>query len=85
MRVVVHLGEPFWRSVGQRELSVALHAGATVFDALASLAQQYPALAADLHNHEAQPALFMNDEAAVPESPLVDGAKLHIVWPVSGG
>lgn len=85
MRVVVHLGEPFWRTAGQREVSVTLDDNAAVSDVLATLVQIHPALAAELHNGEVQPAFFMNDEEARPESRLVDGAKLHVVWPVSGG
>ena len=85
MNITVHLGEPFWRVVGQREATVALTAGATVAGALAVLSQRHPDLAADLDNGEAHPAVFINDEIARLDSPLTDGAKLYVVWPVSGG
>ena len=85
MRVTVRLGEPFWRVVGQREVIVAIERGATVAYALAVLAQRYPSLASDLNDGEIRPALFVNDEAACPESPLAEGATIHVVWPVSGG
>lgn len=81
----VHLGEPFWRAVGQREVRLTLSEGATVADALAALSEHYPALARDLRSGEAAPAVFVNDELATMESRLTDGARLHIVWPVSGG
>ena len=85
MRVIVHLGEPFWRTVGRREVEVALTEGATVADAFSALKQLHPALAAELENGEAQPAIFVSDEEARLESPLREGEKIHVVWPVSGG
>ena len=85
MNVIVHLGEPFWRAAGQREVEVSLAPGACVADALTALINRYPALASDLSGREAHPAVFMGDEQAAPESPLAEGARLHIVWPVSGG
>jgi len=85
MKISIRLGEPFWRTAGQREVEIAMPEGATAADALAALAQTYPALAADLSNGEAQPTLFIGDEVASLDSPLVDGARVHLVWPVSGG
>jgi molybdopterin converting factor small subunit len=85
MKISLRLGEPFWRTVGQREIEVAVPDGATVADALAALAQIHPALASDLSNGEAQPTLFVGDEVASPDSPLANGAKVYLVWPVSGG
>lgn len=84
MRVTVRLGEPFWRAVGQRETTLALETGATAERALAVLTQRYPALAPELNNGEAHPALFINDESASSNSLLTDGATLYVVWPVSG-
>jgi molybdopterin converting factor small subunit len=85
VRVIVHLGEPFWRAAGKREVEVALAEGATVADAFSALRQLHPALAAELDNDEAQPAIFVSDEEASLESPLSEGEKIHVVWPVSGG
>ena len=85
MRVTVRLGEPFWRAAGQREAIVALGDGATVAQAIAALAMRYPSLAPELNSDEIKPALFVNYEEARLESPLAEGATLHIVWPVSGG
>ena len=85
MKITVRLGEPFWRTVGQRNIELTLDNGATVADALASLRRAHPALADELNSDEAEPALFMEDEIAKPELPLTDGAKLYLVWPVSGG
>ncbi len=85
MKILLHLGEPFWRAAGKREVEIALNDGGTISDALASLANTYPTLAKDLDGEEAKPMLFMNDEEASPEKILSDGAKIHVVWPVSGG
>ena len=85
MKVTVHLGEPFWRTTGQREVVVSLTDRARVSDALAALIKRYPALAPDLSGREARPVIFLDDGEAALDSPLVEGAKLHVVWPVSGG
>ena len=85
MKITVRLGEPFWRTVGRRDIELALDSGATVADALASLKQALPALADELDSGEAEPALFLEDEIAKLELPLTDGARLYLVWPVSGG
>ena len=85
MKVTMRLGEPFWRAAGQRETILVLGEGATVSDALAALVQQHPSLVPELNNGEIKPALFINDEAASPESVLPEAATVHIVWPVSGG
>jgi len=85
MRVLVHLGEPFWRTAGARQIQVALANGATVADAFDVLTKRYPALMGEFGNAEAKPALFVNDEAAGLERLLVEGANLHVVWLASGG
>ena len=85
MKVTVRLGEPFWRTVGAREVEIDLNDGATVADALNALGQRYPALAAELDGAEARPALFVNDDEAQPDSQVFDAATVFILWPVSGG
>jgi len=85
VKILLHLGEPFWRAAGKREVEIILKDGGTISDALASLAKTYPALAKDLDGEEAKPMLFVGDEEALPEKVLSDGTKIHVVWPVSGG
>ncbi len=86
MKVVLHLGEPFWRTVSQRELELALPAGSTVAEAFRAAAGDHPALASDLlGNGEAHPAVFVGDEAADLDTVLDDGARIHVLWPISGG
>lgn len=85
VKVSIHLGEPFWRAANTYEVSLMLDAGATVSDACDQLARLYPALDADLNHGETQPAMFVNDEQADRSTPLIDGAQLYLLWPVSGG
>lgn len=85
MKVTVRLGEPFWRAINVRAVELSLPDGACVADALAALGAGYPALAPDLRGDEAHPAIFLDEEEARPETRLAEGAKIHVVWPVSGG
>jgi hypothetical protein len=85
MKITFLLGEPYWRSAGRREVAVSLPAPASVAQALAALAGAVPALRADLAGTEGAPAVFVDDEVAGPEHALTGDARLHLVWPVSGG
>lgn len=85
MKVVVHLGEPYWRSINARDVEVALPDCATVAPMLSALLDQYPSLAPDLRDGEVRPAIFVDDAEAQPDMRLHDGSHIHIVWPVSGG
>ena len=85
MRVIVRLGEPFWRTINTRSVELSLPDDAHVTDALDALIARYPMLASDLREGEARPAMFLDDEEARPDSRPAEGATLHIVWPVSGG
>jgi molybdopterin converting factor small subunit len=85
MKITLRLGEPFWRTLGRREVELVLDNGATVADALAALTAAHPALIAELRDGDAEPSLFLEDEVAPPDSRLTDGARLYLVWPVSGG
>ncbi len=85
MKVIVHLGEPFWRAANTHEVSLMLRDNATVSDACAALTHLYPALDSDLNNGEAQPVIFVNDDQADRATRLIDGAQIYLLWPVSGG
>ncbi len=85
MKVSVHLGEPYWRSINARDVEVALPDRATVASLLSALFDRYPALAPDLRDGEIRPAIFVDDVEAQPDRLLSDEAHIHIVWPVSGG
>lgn len=83
MQVRVRLGEPFWRSVGRRELEVDMAAGATVADLLGDLCREHPALAVEIESTE--PSLFIDEEEAEKESILDEGCRVHLVWAIAGG
>ena len=83
IHIHVRLGEPFWRAVGQRELTVDLKAGARVTDLLARLCQQHPALERELA--EAAPHIFIGEEEAQNDTLLTDGSWIYLVWPIAGG
>jgi len=85
MKITVRLSEPFWRTAGCRETTVGLAPGQTVAQAVEALLKRYPALAAEFHNGEVKPWLFVNDLETDPDMMLTDGAILHVVWPISGG
>jgi hypothetical protein len=85
MNIHIHLGEPFWRLAGKRELAIWLPEGGTAGDALAALTQLHPALGAELDQSEVQPALFADEALVWPETRLAEGMKVHVVWPASGG
>lgn len=83
MRVNVRLAEPFWRSVGQRDLELEIKEHARVRDLLDLLEGKFPALAQEMAR--AQPYIFIDEQEAAHETNLQDGARVHIVWPVAGG
>ncbi|HLA97846.1 MAG TPA: MoaD/ThiS family protein [Anaerolineales bacterium] len=83
MRIHVRLAEPFWRTVGQRDLELELEDSAAISDLLAVLQGRFPALVEEMA--QAQPHFFIDEQESGPETPLQDGARLHIVWPVAGG
>ncbi len=85
MNIILHLGEPFWRCAGTRQVTVWLPEGATAAEALAALVQLHPALRAELDDGEVPPALFAGDTQVWPETPLQDGAHVYILWAMSGG
>ncbi len=83
MRVKVRLGEPFWRIVGERNLELELSPGSNVRDLLAHLCREFQALEKEFE--EAPPQIFIEDIQAKRDSLLSDGARIHLVWAVSGG
>jgi len=78
MQVTVRLGEPFWRQVNAREVTVELQSGATVGLLLEELARVYPDLKQALQDEELPPIVFLGDEMAAPDSPLSDGARFNV-------
>jgi len=85
VRVTVRLGEPFWRTLGERETVVALRPEGTAREALAFLSRRCPALAVQWSEAETKPVLLLDGEVAEFDRRLTEGSTLHVLWPVSGG
>jgi molybdopterin converting factor small subunit len=85
MNITVRLGEPLWRKVNTKEINLELPTGAVVADSLTSLGQQYPAIDTFLNRAEVPPTIFLNNELAAANTPLVEGAQLMLIWAVAGG
>lgn len=92
MRVTVRLGEPLWRSTGERRIHLVLHPGSTVETALRRLEERFPALAHQLHlEHRGRRVyqVFVNarpvDWEHLSTVTLQDGDVVHILPPAVGG
>lgn len=93
--IIVKLGEPFWRKVGQRKLRLELPESASVQDALAQLQSDYPDLEPALRGEglgrlSGLPvAVFVENQLVRLEKAgdvtLHSGQRLHILLPVGGG
>ena len=83
MNIHVRLAEPFWRSVGQRELDLTLPPASNVDALLILLRERYPRLSLDFD--QCPPNIFIDEEEADAHTPLQDGARAHFVYPVVGG
>lgn len=85
MNIDVRLGEPFWRQIGQKEISIEVPSGASVGDLINSLSSLYPDLRSYLKDAEVPPTIFLNDELASMDTLLHDGDCPTLIWAVSGG
>jgi molybdopterin converting factor small subunit len=83
MQITLRLGEPFWRTVGRRNLEWTLAPSATLADLLDELCRAFPGLAQELQ--DAPPHLFVGEEEADPAAPLADGSHVSLLWAVAGG
>jgi molybdopterin converting factor small subunit len=69
--------------VGKRDLSLDVAEGSRVPDLIAMLQRDYPALSAELD--QSPPTIFIEDAEVDSDSPLIENARVHFVWPVAGG
>ncbi len=83
MRISIHLAEPYWRSVGSKELSLEVDGGTSVADLLAVLYLRCPPLRGEIE--QAAPTVFVDDWEAEPDTELSEDCCVHLVWPVAGG
>ena len=97
MRVSFKLGEPLWRSVGKREVTVEVGPpGAvtgTVGEALDALAAAYPEAGREMRlgtkESDFYYSLFVNDRLVLfskrAVAPLKDGDEISVLLPLAGG
>ncbi len=85
MNVTVRLGEPLWREVGARELTLDLPEASCVADLLAHLSQAFPSLRPWLSGDEVPPTIFLGDAVADPQTPLHEGSRPMLGWALAGG
>ena len=85
MHVTVRLGEPLWREVGARELTLDLPEASRVGDLLTHLSMAFPSLHPWLCGDEVPPMVFLDDALADPQTPLHDGARPMLTWALAGG
>jgi molybdopterin converting factor small subunit len=84
MIIKVRLTEPFWRQVGQRDITVTLAQNSnTISDLITFLCQKYPGLADELES--APPLIIIGEEEADTKTKLTDEDQVYFVWPVTGG
>ena len=83
LKVYVRLAEPFWRAAGLREMELDINPASRVDDLLVALREQYPRLSIDFD--QTPPQIFIGDGEASRDSPLTDGARVHLVWAIAGG
>lgn len=85
MRVSVRLGEPIWRQVQTKKISLELREAATVGDMLQALKDGYPALNTYLCADEVPLTIIVADDLVSPDSLLADGAEVMIFLAIAGG
>ncbi|MDH5607417.1 MAG: hypothetical protein OEY93_11080 [Anaerolineae bacterium] len=83
MKIIVRLAEPFWRPTGEREHQFELKEPARARDLLDRLVAAFPALAEEFR--QSPPLIFLEDEEISLEDLLLEGQRVHLVWPVAGG
>ena len=93
MHIDVKMGDPLWKAVGQRQVSLELADGTTVAQALAQLARTYPDFGASLDAGGTRlgvPFNFFVNRKLVKDGDLAQrrlkqGDKLYILAPIVGG
>jgi len=85
MLITVRLGEPFWREVNEKQLTVEMPPNSTVADLLFALGERFPALRPCLEQADPSPTVFQGEDWVSPDSLLTGDAQLMIVWALAGG
>ncbi len=90
VHVTVRLGEPLWRLVGERRLTLSLPSGGSVADVLEALVRRAPALRVLYEETPRRTYQVFVNARHVPwdklaEHPISDGDTLYIFPPAAGG
>jgi sulfur carrier protein ThiS len=93
MEIQVSMGDPLWKSVGRRQISLELSDDASVADALAVLRSSYPEFAAALEAGATRLGIpfncFVNrrwvKDSDLEQHKLKEGDTLYILAPIVGG
>jgi len=85
MLITVRLGEPFWREVNEKQLTVEMPANSTVADLLNALSERFPALRLSLEQTDPPPTVFQGEDWVSSDSALTGDSQLMIVWALAGG
>lgn len=85
MKIDVKLGEPFWRQIGRKRVTLDLRSGASVQDLINTLGTLHPELKDYLDEAEVPPTIFLNDEIVNMDTTLNEGDCPTLIWAVSGG
>jgi molybdopterin converting factor small subunit len=91
--IQVSLGDPLWKSVGQRQISLELSDEASVADALATLRSSYPEFGAAVEAGATRLGIpfncFVNrrlvKDGDLGQHRLKEGDTLYILAPIVGG
>lgn len=83
MVIHIRLSEPYWRTVGQRDLDLEMENGKSVNDLVSALCGHNEGLAQEME--EAPPVIFVNEVEASMEAKLFHDSHVHLVWPIAGG
>jgi hypothetical protein len=85
VKISVRLGEPYWRHIEAKRVSLELPEGSRVNDMLRVLGEQYPVLQPCLNDAELAPTVFLGDALVSESTRISEGDEPAILWALSGG
>lgn len=85
IEITVQLGEPLWRLVGAKNVTLQLEEKVTVADLIHELGTCYPMLAEYLDDEQVPPTVFLDDQIADMETTLTADDRPILLWALMGG
>src|SRR5438270_3313402 len=91
MTLILKLGEPLWRKVGEKSLKLEVEDAHTLGDIVREMNRRYPGFMAEAQRgmFDLRYNLFVNDTlvqwASIDQTAVHDGDKLFVFIAVSGG